>query len=54
MNLESLSPELQEKARACKTSEELIELIKDEGITLTEEQIEEISGGLDLISIAIK
>ena len=37
-----------------KTPEELIELAKDEGITLTEEQIEKDSGGLDLISIAVK
>lgn len=54
MNLEDLSPELQEKARACKTPEELIELAKDEGVTLTEEQIERVSGGLDLISVAVK
>ena len=54
MNIENLSPELREKMLACKTPDELIELAKDEGITLTEEQIEAISGGLDLISIATK
>lgn len=54
MNLEDLDPKLQERARACKTPEELVELARNEGVTLTEEQIERVSGGLDLISVAVK
>ena len=45
MKLEDLSPELQEKAKACATAEELFALAKQEGIELSEEDLEEISGG---------
>ena len=45
MDFENLSPELKEKAIACKTSEELLELAKSEGIELNDEQIAAISGG---------
>ncbi len=34
-----------EKARACKNTEELLELAKKEGIELTDEQLEAVSGG---------
>ena len=46
MNIEDLSPELQEKAKACKTVEELFELAKEEGIELGEEELEAINGGM--------
>ena len=53
MNTQELSPELREKMLACETKEQLIELVKDEGIELTDEQIEEISGGgCDLVHLA--
>ena len=53
MSLENLSPELREKMQACETLEEAIELAKDEGVELTDEQVEEISGGgCDLIRLA--
>jgi hypothetical protein len=53
MNLEDLSPELREKMRACETPDQLIKLVKDEDIELTDEQIEEISGGgCDLLHLA--
>ena len=45
MNFEDLTPELKEKAIACKTPEELLELARQEGIDLTDEQLESISGG---------
>ena len=40
MNFEDLSPELKEKALACKTSEELIVLAQAEGIELSDEDLE--------------
>ncbi len=45
MRYEDLSPEQLEKARACKTPEELLALAKEEGYDLTEEQLQGISGG---------
>lgn len=45
MNFEDLSPELREKALLCKTPEDLVQLAKDEGIELSDEQIEAVSGG---------
>ena len=42
---EQLTPEQLEKARACKSADELIELAKSEGVELTDEQLEGISGG---------
>ena len=47
MNFEDLTPEQQEKAKACKTAEELIALAKEEGIELTDEQLEDMSGGVN-------
>ena len=47
MNYENLSPELKNKAKACKTSEELIALAKSEGIELTDEQLNAVSGGIE-------
>ena len=53
MSLENLSPELLEKMNACETKEQLIELVQEEGVELTDEQIEEISGGgCDLVHLA--
>ena len=48
MNIDDLSPELKEKARACKTTEDLLELAKSEGIELSDEQLEKVSGGWSL------
>lgn len=45
MNLENLTPETIEKAKACKTAEELLALAKEEGVKLTLEQLEQISAG---------
>lgn len=46
MKFEDLSPELQEKAIACKTPEELFELAKSEGMELGEEELDAINGGM--------
>lgn len=40
-----LTPEQMEKVRACKSADELVELAKAEGVDLSEEQLEAISGG---------
>ena len=40
-----LTPEQMEKARACKSPEELVELANSEGIELTDEQLNAIAGG---------
>lgn len=45
MNNKDFSPELKEKARACKTSEELFELAKEEGIEIPDEELDGIAGG---------
>lgn len=40
-----------EKAKACKSNEELVALARDEGIELTREQLDAISGGESLWDI---
>lgn len=45
MEFESLTPEQQEKAKACQTPEDILELAKEEGITLSDEELDQISGG---------
>ena len=45
MDYKDLSPELREKAKACKTPEELLALAKTEGYKLSDEEMEVISGG---------
>ena len=47
MSFEDLDPKLIEKAKACKTAEDLVALVGEEGVELTNEQIEAISGGGD-------
>ena len=40
-----MTPEQKAKARECKTPEELLALAQEEGFSLTDEQLESISGG---------
>ena len=40
-----ISPELRAKVAACKTPEEILAIAKKEGVKLSEEQLESISGG---------
>ena len=43
--LEGLSEEQIAKIRACKSQEEILQLAKKEGVELSEEQLEAVSGG---------
>ena len=45
MQFEGALSEIVEKTKACKSPEEVLELAKEEGVELTDEQLEEISGG---------
>ena len=45
MEFEDLTPEQQEKAKACTTVDELVALAKEEGIELTDEELEAMAGG---------
>ena len=47
MDLQNLTPEQMEKARACKSAEELIALAEEEGIELSDEQLDGLSGGFN-------
>lgn len=46
MKFEELTPEQQEKAKGCKSPEEVLQLAKEEGYELTAEELEAISGGM--------
>jgi len=43
--LKGLTPEQVEKVKACKSQEELLKIAKEEGIELTDEQLEVVNGG---------
>lgn len=45
MNFEDLTPEQQEKAKACKSVEEVLALAQDEGYELTDSELDAVSGG---------
>ena len=45
MNLENLTEEQIAKAKACSDKDELLAFIKNEGIELTDEQLEGVAGG---------
>lgn len=45
MRFEDLTPEQMEKAKACKTHEDVLRLAKEEGYELADEELEAISGG---------
>ena len=45
MEFDDLTPEQQEKARACRTPEDVLALAKESGIELTDEQMQAVSGG---------
>ncbi len=48
--LKNLTPELQEKARACKTKDELIQLLAEEGIEIPMDALESVAGGCRTVS----
>ena len=45
MNIDDLTPEQKEKVGNCHTPEEILSLAKQEGYELSEEEMEQISGG---------
>lgn len=45
MEYNDLTEEQKEKARACKTPEELVALAREEGVELSDEQLEVVAGG---------
>ena len=45
MEFKDLTPELQEEAKACKSPEEFLKFCKKNMITLSDEQLEALSGG---------
>ena len=45
MTSNKISPEQQEKIRACKTSEEILQLAQEEGYELSDEELEDVAGG---------
>ena len=45
MKFEELSSELQEKAKACKTPEDILTLAQEEGYELSDDDLEAIAGG---------
>lgn len=47
MKFEDLTPELQEKVKACKTPQELLALAAAEGYELSDDELAAVSGGLD-------
>ena len=51
MKLEDLTPEQQEKAKGCKTTEELFALAEAEGIELSDSELEAIAGGEEWYSL---
>ena len=46
MEFNELTEEQRAKARACRTREELMELAKSEGVELTNEELDAVSGGV--------
>ena len=48
MSFEDLdNPELQEKLRACKTTDELLAVAREEGIELSDVELQGVAGGID-------
>ena len=45
MKLEDLTPELQEKAKACASVEDILALAEEEGFELSDGQLESMAGG---------
>ena len=45
MKFEDLSPDLQERAKGCKSAEDILALAKDEGYEFSDDELESVSGG---------
>lgn len=51
MEIKDLTPEQQQRARDCKSAEELLAFAKEEGYELSESDLEAISGGWDACNV---
>ena len=49
MDFRDLTPEQKERARACKTPEDILALAKEEGFELADEELLAIAGGGDWV-----
>ena len=47
MDFDNVPDDIKERAKSCKSTEELLALAKEVGIDLTDEQLEAIAGGYD-------
>lgn len=45
MKFNDLSPEMQEKLKACKSPEDILALAKEEGYELSDDELEAVNGG---------
>ena len=45
MKFEDASPELREKAQACKTTEDIVRLAEESGYELSDAELDVVSGG---------
>ena len=45
MHFDTLTPEQKAKAQACTTPAEMLALAQEEGLELSEEELEQVSGG---------
>jgi len=45
MNFEDLTPAQKEKAKACKTAEDVLALAKEEGYELSDAELDDVAGG---------
>ncbi|MBP3893359.1 MAG: hypothetical protein J6D34_04875 [Atopobiaceae bacterium] len=46
MDFDNIPDDVKERAKSCKSPEELLALAKEAGISLTDDQLEAISGGI--------
>ena len=47
MDIDGISSELKAKAMACTSADELAALVEEEGLELSQEQLDALSGGVD-------
>ena len=53
MKFEDLSPDLQERAKGCKSAEDILALAKDEGYELSDDELESVSGGAGIAGLSV-
>ena len=53
MEFKDLTPELREKALACKTPEDVLALAKEEGYELSDEELDVVAGGWNPVNTVV-